>query len=256
VNNKNKRLMTPNNDDFFGNAPENYEVPKSESRYLKFKQPGQYKLRILQKPIFGWEAWTTDENGKDKPVRFALDAKPTDTSPFRRGEVNHFWAMPVWNHNTGRVEVLNLTQKTIQEAIEHYARNEDWGSPLGYNLTITRTGTGLSDTKYTVTASPHTPQAPEVQQAWEQTQADGFDITALMRDDDPFAPKNGNPQHVAPEAPQAPQTAAPAQPEPVAAPASETPQEPAQPATTPAPTAAPVDTNQYGPGTAPVAPTQ
>lgn len=239
--------MTIKNDDFFGNAPENYEVPKSESRYLKFKQPGNYKLRILQKPIFGWEAWTVDESGKDKPVRFAMNQKPADTSPYKRGEINHFWAMPVWNYNTGRVEVLSVTQKSIQEAIEHYARNEDWGSPLGYNLTITRTGTGLADTKYTVTASPHTPLAADIQAAWDQTLADGFNINALMTGDDPFAPSTGNPQHVASEAPQAPQTAPVAQPTPVAAPAPVTHQNASQPATEPAPT--PADPNQYGPGT-------
>lgn len=245
--------MTNTNEDFFANAPQDYEVPKSESRYLKFKQPGNYKLRILQRPIFGWEAWTTGEDGKDKPVRFAMDAKPTDTSPYRNGQLNHFWAMPVFNFNTGRVEVLNITQKSIQEAIEHYARNEDWGSPLNYNLTINRVGTGLSDTKYTVTASPHNPLPADAQQAWEQAQADGFDITELMRDGDPFAPAGGNPTHQPQNAP----VAAPAaQPAPVAAPTPETPQEAPQPATAPAPAAPQVDANQYGPGTAPVAPQQ
>jgi len=240
----NKTAMTNTTDDFFANAPTDYEVPKGESRYLKFKQPGQYKLRILQRPIFGWEAWTVGEDGKDHPVRFAMDSRPTDVSPYRNGKLSHFWAMPVYNFNTQRVEVLNITQATIQQQIEAYARNTDWGSPLAYNLTITRAGTGLNDTKYSVVASPHSALPEEALAEWEQVQADGFDITELMRDGDPFTTKDGNPQHVAPEAPQAPQTAAPAQPEPVAAPAPETPQVAPQPATPPAPAAAPVNTNQ------------
>ena len=58
--------------------PENYEVPKGESKYMKFEQ-GDNKFRILAKPIFGWEAWTkpTEEHKNGLPVRFELNERPT-----------------------------------------------------------------------------------------------------------------------------------------------------------------------------------
>lgn len=179
--------MSTETSDFFANAPENYEVPKSESRYMKFKEPGKHKFRILEKPIFGYEGWKTIE-GKDKPYRFKMSDKPTDLSQFKRGELNHFWAMPVWNFKTERVEILSFTTKSIQSTIESYARNEEWGSPLGYNITVTREGTGKEDTKYSTIASPHSPLTEEIELAWADVKKEGFDITQLYKDNDPFKP--------------------------------------------------------------------
>jgi hypothetical protein len=191
--------MTQTNDDFFGNAPANYEVPKSESRYMKFKEVGAHKFRILEKPIFGFEGWKTVD-GKDIPLRFRMNEKPADTSAFKHGELNHFWAMPVWNYKTGRVEVLSFISKTIQGAIESYARNEEWGSPLNYNITVTRTGTTKDDTKYTTIASPHSDVTPEIAKAWAEIKDFGFNINELFVDGDPFKPGTPAPVEAAPVA--------------------------------------------------------
>lgn len=195
-------------DDFFGNAPTNYEVPKSDSRYMSFKTPGTYKFRILQAPIFGWAGWKIVD-GKNTPFRFSMDQKPSDTSSFKEGKLNHFWAMPVFNWNTAKVEVLEITQKSIQESIEGYARSE-WGSPLKYNLIVTREGTGRDDTKYTTMNAPISELPEEAKQAWAEVQAAGFNILELFKGGEPFEPS-------AP-APAAPETVEPA---PVATPAPE-----------------------------------
>jgi hypothetical protein len=198
--------MTQQADDFFGNAPSNYEVPKSEGRYMRFKVPGNYKFRILQKPIFGFEGWKVVD-GKDTPVRFPMDQKPTDLTPFKRSEVNHFWAMPVYNFNTEQVEVLQINQKGIQGAIESYARNEDWGSPLNYNLTVTREGTGLEDTRYTTVASPHSPLPGAANAQWNEVQKEGFNIAELYTGGEPFKPTTPAPI-ATPAAAPAPEVAA------------------------------------------------
>lgn len=186
--------------DFFGNAPTNYEVPKSDSKYMSFKTPGTYKFRILQAPIFGFAGWKVID-GKNTPFRFPMDQKPSDTSTFKEGKLNHFWAMPVYNFNTGKVEVLEVTQKSIQEAIETYARSE-WGTPLKYNLIVTREGTGRDDTKYTTMNAPISELSEEAKQAWAEVQAAGFNINELFKDRDPFEPSTP-----APVAPQAAETA-------------------------------------------------
>ena len=203
--------------DFFANAPANYAVPKSEGKYMKFKAPGKYKFRILEKPIFGFEAWKAVD-GKDVPVRFKMDEKPADLSTFRNGQLNHFWAMPVWNFNTGHVEILSFNQKGIQSDIEAYARNEDWGSPLTYNLTVTREGTTKEDTKYSTVASPHNELPEEAKASWAEVQANGFNIAELFVDGDPFKPSTPAPAataaQAAPAAQQAPvATSAPSAPE-------------------------------------------
>ncbi len=199
-------------DDFFSNAPENYEVPKSEARYMKFKGVGAHKFRILEKPVFGFEGWKIIE-GKDKPVYFKMTERPEDTSAFKHGELNHFWAMPVWNFKTARVEVLSFTTKSVQQSIEGYARNEEWGSPLNYNLTVNREGTTKEDTKYSTIASPHSPLTAEIIEAWNAVKAEGFNINELYNGGDPFKPSASTAQQAAP-APVAPapevQPAAPA----------------------------------------------
>jgi hypothetical protein len=174
-------------DDFFSNAPENYEVPKNDSAYMKFEQ-GENKFRILEKPIFGWEAWEPGTDGKDKPVRFKMDARPTDASPFRNGRINHFWAMPVWNFKNKRVEILQITQKTILASIENLARNEEWGSPLTYSIAVTKKGTTKEDTEYQVAPMPHKPVPEDVADAFKEIKAKGFNMNELYKGGDPFKP--------------------------------------------------------------------
>lgn len=181
--------MTQTNDDFFGNAPENYEVPKNDSPYMKFEQ-GENKFRILEKPIFGWEAWVGADGGKDKPVRFRLNEKPSDPAPFRNGRINHFWAMPVWNFKTGRVEILQIVQKTILAAIENLARNEEWGSPLGYSIAVTKKGTTKEDTEYQVAPMPHKALPDDVKAIFADIKAKGFNMEELYRGGDPFKPEH------------------------------------------------------------------
>lgn len=161
-------------------------------------------------------------DGKNTPFRFPMNEKPTDVSSFKEGKVNHFWAMPVYNFNTNRVEVLEVTQKTVQEAIETYARSE-WGSPLKYNLTVTREGTGRDDTKYTTINGPQSELPPEAQQAWADVQAAGFNILELFKGGEPFEPST--PAPAAPAAtPQAAEPAPAATPAPQ--PAADVPEEP------------------------------
>jgi len=162
--------------------PDDYEVPKGASMYMKFEQ-GDNKFRIIQKPIFGWEGWVV-EDGKDVPKRFPFNERPVDVREFKDQRLNHFWAMAVWNFQTKSVEVLEITQKTIQKTIESLARNEDWGSPLDYSITVTREGEKL-ETKYTVTPSPKAETPKEIVDTFKEMT--DFDITRLFDGGDPFS---------------------------------------------------------------------
>ena len=126
--------------------PPNYESPTGTSNYMKFKK-GENKFRILSKPIIGWLDW------KDKkPMRFEMDSKPkTPVDPTKA--IKHFWAMIVWNYFEEAVQVLEVTQVSVQNAITAFAKDEDWGAPFTYDIKVTRTGE-MMDTEYSVIASP------------------------------------------------------------------------------------------------------
>lgn len=142
--------------------PKDYTVPSKgdgASHYMKF-QAGDNRFRVLASPLMGYE-WWVDKNGEirakganpqqgDKPIRVKMGEK----IPVGAAEsVKHFWVMPVWNYGAEAVQILSITQATIQNPIMSYARDEDWGSPVNYDLVVRREGEGL-ETTYSVIAKP------------------------------------------------------------------------------------------------------
>ena len=167
--------------------PKDYKIPEGGKPYTRLEQ-GDNRIRVLGNPIMGMEYWIdTMENGKEKrqPVRCRMD-EPTETSNIPEPEtLKHFWAMIIWNYNTARLEVLEITQKTIMKAIKAYATNEAWGDPKGtdgYDFVITRTGEGL-ETEYLVTANPKTKLDKDIVNKFEKSD---INIEALFDGDDPF----------------------------------------------------------------------
>jgi len=155
--------------------PPDYEPPKSHSNYMKF-QDGDNKFRILSKPILGWLDW------KDKtPYRFQLSEKPTNSmSPDQK--IKHFWAFVVWNYDEEDVQVLEITQATIQNAIRALSQNSDWGDPFDYDIKVSKKGSKL-DTEYVVTPVPHKPVAKFITDAYNNKPCD---LESLFDGEDPF----------------------------------------------------------------------
>jgi len=174
--------------------PKEYEVSGGTgANYMKFIV-GENKLRILASPIIGWEWWVDKEGNPrikdakpqkgDKPVRVAKDSG--NDIPADAGDtIREFWALPVYNYQEKKVQVLELTQKRIMRTVHSLAKDKEWGSPLGYDLLILRTGEGL-DTDYDTLPQPPKELAKEVQEAWEKVEAKGFDLNRLFENGDPF----------------------------------------------------------------------
>ena len=160
--------------------PVDYKVPKTESKYMRFKQ-GQNKFRILSSPIIGIEGWTVDK----KPVRVRMNEKLPNVEMKKGDKVKHFWAMPVYNYAESKIQILEITQSGIQAVIKEYVDNEDWGSPLEYDLTVNRVGE-LLETEYTVIASPAKALNVIAQKMWTETQAKGFNLNKLFTNENPF----------------------------------------------------------------------
>lgn len=155
--------------------PDNYEVPKSDSSYLKFAT-GDTKFRVLSKPIIGWVDW------KDKkPYRFAMDKKPT-TSFDPKQEVKHFWAFVVWDYAAKRISILEINQKGVQGSIKALQSNPDWGSPFNYDINVNKSGSGM-ETKYVTTPLPPKPVHEKILELYANTP---INLEVLMDGKDPF----------------------------------------------------------------------
>lgn len=172
-------------------AKSDYEVPKSSGgNYLKFEK-GQTTFLPLSSPVVGYQYWNND----GKPVR--LTDKPEvrwEELPGIRAEkdgkfkVTHFWAFPVIDVADGKVKILEITQKGVQNSIREYAKNEAWGNPVQrYTFTVSRSGEGL-DTEYTVMANPPAQLKKEWMDAWKEVTTKGFNLNELYRSGDPFNP--------------------------------------------------------------------
>lgn len=156
--------------------PQDYEAPKNGGNYLKFKD-GETRFRILSKPVIGWLDWEDK-----KPLRFRMNEKPAKPVDPKKA-IKHFWALVVWDYSENKIKVLEITQSSIQSAIQSLTKDEDWGSPFEYDIKVNRTGQDL-ETKYTVNPVPHKKMAKEITEALVSTPVN---LQALFENEDPFA---------------------------------------------------------------------
>ena len=162
---------------------EDYKLPVS-SNYMKF-QEGDNTFRVLSSAVVGWEYWNT----QNKPVR--VHDKPEEIPENIKTEkdgsikINHFWAFAVYNYEAQKIQILELTQKGIMKTIHGLVKNPKWGDPKGYDITVTRVGTGL-DTEYGAVPNPHTPLAGETKEQYEKL---NIDLDGLYSGKDPFGKK-------------------------------------------------------------------
>ena len=167
--------MSNSNSDFL---PQDYTVPSGNTNYMKLEK-GENKFRIMSKPILGWLDWDNKT-----PVRFKMDNKPSaPIDPQKR--VRHFWAMVVFNYKAEQIQILEITQASIQDAIKGLTNDSDWNAPYGYDLKIIKTGEGM-DTEYQVNPVPHKPITAEMETAFHDKPVQ---LELLYTNEDPFTPK-------------------------------------------------------------------
>ena len=159
--------------------PKDYELPSSGGAYFKPKQ-GDNKVRILTSPVIGWVDWDKSDPQNPKPLRFAMSEKPTQALD----KIKHFWAVVVWSYSANQIQVWEITQSSIQDAIKNLSSDSDWGTPLEYDLNINRTGESL-ETSYLVNPKPKTPVTQEIIDDFTKTPVN---LIALFNGEDPFDP--------------------------------------------------------------------
>jgi len=156
-----------------------YEPPTGNSSYMRLDS-GDNKIRILTKPIMGWEDW------KDKkPVRFRYKAKPEKPIDPSR-PIRHFWAFVVWNYGQNKIMIYQVVQASIQKMITALSKDSDWGEPFGYDLKIVKRGQKM-DTEYTVTPLAHKPIDQKIKDAFYERP---IDLEQMFAGADPFSATN------------------------------------------------------------------
>ena len=158
--------------------PADYEAPKPMSNLYFKPQDGENRIRILSKPIFGWEDWTLEK----KPIRFKMNEKPAKPVDPKK-PIKHFWAMIVWNVLAEQIQIMQVTQATIRSSIEALCKDEEWGSPYEYDIKITKKGEGI-ETEYSVLPTKPSVVSKEILQAFKDKP---IQLEALFLSLDPFA---------------------------------------------------------------------
>jgi hypothetical protein len=143
---------------------------------MKLEQ-GENTFRVLSSAIVGYEYWTED----NKPLRAKEPFKSTPNIR-KDSKVKHFWAFIVWNYKAEAVQIIEITQSTIQGAIKAIVDNKKWGDPKNYDITITRVGEGF-DTEYSIMPNPHTELPDEIKLKYG---AKKINLNALYTGDNPF----------------------------------------------------------------------
>lgn len=175
--------------------PDKYDVPQKAGSYMRFVE-GENRFRVLSSPIIGWEAWETQKDGSRKPIRTPMD-KPFSTNDVEDAStIKHFWAMPVWNYNEEKIQILEITQKGVQKSIRALANDVDWGSPINYDLVVTRTGKQL-DTEYSVQPKPAKKIDTGIIRLFEDM---NINLEALFEGKDPFASDDSEGDQIANDA--------------------------------------------------------
>ena len=155
---------------------------------------------LSEDPVEGYELWA---DGPEGARSFRWDHEPTPAQiDARLGEftrrmnregtafdpMKFFIALPVYNYETGRVEVLELNQKGLIREIDSLSQSEDW-SLVECDLILSKTGAGLG-TEYKLLPANRKKGMDEVlAEAWTETKAAGFDLSEVIVNGNPFRRK-------------------------------------------------------------------
>jgi hypothetical protein len=165
----------------------------------KLPDGGSVRFALLSdEPLEFYECWGTSSDGT-KPFRFDTEPTPEqvalemgDYEP-REGrggpgtiDIKFAIAVPVYNFDTGNVQVLSLTQKSIIKELDQISQEEDYSDLVSWDFNLSKKGSGLL-TEYKLRPAPRKKGAQEhIDAAWIEAKSAGFDITRLLTGGNPF----------------------------------------------------------------------
>ena len=185
-------------------ASSNLFASSSTGGYLnltKLADKASVRVTILQpEPKEYFELWGQCD-GQSKPFRWEHDPTAedisTDLGDFEpregRGgpgtyDIKFCVACPVFNYDTGSVQIWAISQKTILKELDDIAQMEDYDKDVtSIDLVIGKEIQSNGIPKYTIRPVPKKKGSQEhVAAAWIETQEAGFDIDRLITGQNPF----------------------------------------------------------------------
>ena len=179
-------------------------APGAGGGYLnpsKIQSGSSVRFALLDdNPLEFYEVWGDATDGGVKPFRFSNDPTPDDIeaelgSDYTRRlnrdgtapeAVKFAIAVPVYNHDTSKVQILQLSQKSIIRELDSISQMDDYSNLLEWDFVLGKEGNGLN-TEYSLRAVPRKKNTePTIQEAWKEVQAGGFDISRLLSGTNPF----------------------------------------------------------------------
>ena len=154
---------------------------------------------LSDEPLEFYELWGEGADGKAKPFRFESEPSPDDIALAlgdcirrlnREGTgpeaIKFCLALPVYNFDTARVEILQLSQKSLIRELDGISQMADYEDILAIDFLLGKEGSGLNS-EYKLTPVPRKKGADKViTEAWEDTRSAGFDLARLLTNGDPF----------------------------------------------------------------------
>lgn len=126
---------------------EAFASPKTYGDYTKLVDGESLRLRILSEPIFYWEFWKNK-----KQARIVWDGSSSVEAPSGyEGEKGKFtWAMIVWNYDANKLQIWAPAQKVFLNNLESFAKDKDIGDPMTFDIKISRKGSTIDNTEYSI----------------------------------------------------------------------------------------------------------
>ena len=95
-------------------------------------------------------------------------------------------AVPVYNYESSSVQIMQLSQKSLQNELDDISQMEDYANLLEWDFVLGKEGNGL-ETRYSLRPVPRKKGTQDsIESAWTDARAAGFDIGRLLTGENPF----------------------------------------------------------------------
>ncbi len=164
--------------------PDGEIIPAGVSNYMKLTDP-ENKFRVLDSAITGFELWVNGKPVRMKKNEFTisqLDNADINKFTGKKKIPQYFWAFPVFDYKTDKIEILEVTQVSVMRGIEDYLNDPDYGDPKEYDLIVVRDDES-DPVKYRVKAKPPKILDEGIKQLYKDTP---INLNALYKGENPF----------------------------------------------------------------------
>lgn len=167
----------------------------------KIQSGGSVRFALLtDQPLEFFECWGETAEGSVKPFRFTEDPSPDDIEAEmgpdysrrmnREGtapeKVKFALAVPVYNYETSSVQIMQLSQKSLQNELDDISQMEDYADLLSWDFVMGKEGNGL-ETRYSLRPVPRKKGSQDtIEYAWSDSVSGGFDISRILTGENPF----------------------------------------------------------------------